>query len=196
MRVGKELGTILCGATWRIAWGVPVMEGKRRTWIPVRRPQIKRMAVSGREYKLEARIGVACGVGLAGFDAKQPPQSGLLGWRRWAGEAGGRRKGGNSARLPGRRRLGAESAAGGGPTWLVQHPPAPSPLSGEVPNGCPRGSLGAGRARARAHGELAHGWAGLSPAPPPPPPPPPPSRRRCGRRARRRPRGDGAGLLG
>lgn len=31
---------------------------------------------------------------------------------------------------------------------------------------------------------------------PPPSPPPPPGRRRCGRRARRRPRGDGAGLLG
>lgn len=191
MRVGKELGKILCGTTWRIAWGVRVMGGKSRTWIPVRRPQIKRMAVSGREYKLEARIGVACGVGLAGCDAKQPPWSELLVWRLWAGGGWGR----NGSRLPGRRRLGAESGARDGPHMVSSaFPPVPSPLSGEVPNGCPRGSLGAGKARAGAHGELAHVWAGLGPASPPPPPPP--SRRRCGRRARRRPRGDGAGLLG
>lgn len=78
------------------------------------------MAVSGREYKLEARIGVACGVGLAELDAKRPPRSELLVWRRWAGGGGG-----NGARLPGRRRLGAETA----PTRLVQHSPSPPPSS-------------------------------------------------------------------
>lgn len=143
------------------------------------------MAVSGREYKLEARIGVACGVGLAELDAKRPPRSELLVWRRWAG--GGGRKWRSVTRA-------TASRGGDGPHKVSSaFPLAPSLVSGEVPNGCPRGLLGAGRARARAHGELAHGWAGLGPAPPPPPPP---SRRRCGRRARRRPRGDGAGLLG